>query len=90
MEQTTRTTPAHCKGCLKTIDAHTAVEGDHVPTVGDLSICLYCGRISMFDPDLNLSPMSKEELEQMRVEDFENWRTLQRASALIAAEIKKN
>lgn len=88
--EVTRTKPAHCKGCLKVIDAHTAIDGDRSPIPSDLSICLYCGKICMFDPSLNLSPMTPSELEQMKVEDFENWRTLQRASAVITAEIKKN
>ena len=39
----------HCLWCGKHLDAATDIEQDgNVPTDGDLSICLYCGHLAIY------------------------------------------
>ena len=80
----------HCKSCHHIIDAHTSIGDDAIPNEGDLSICFYCGVVSTFDADLNLIPMTEEELSTLRVIDYDNWLNIQKAALYIQQHIKKN
>lgn len=38
-----------CRNCLSELPAHTDAYGDAKPSDGDISICIYCGELSIFD-----------------------------------------
>lgn len=51
-----------CLKCKTKLEATTAVRSKTPgPTPGALSICWYCGALSMFDQDLNLRELTPEE-----------------------------
>jgi hypothetical protein len=44
-----------------------------VPMEGAVSLCLYCGAVAVFGPELLLYPPSREELDEMEKDrDFMN------------------
>lgn len=56
-------TPASsCPSCGTTVDASTSVAGDHAPSPGDVSICMYCGHLMAFADDLTLRPLTDKEM----------------------------
>ena len=77
------TNESHCTNCNKELDAHTGLNTDDKPAEGALSVCYYCGAISMFDKDLNLRPLLEEELMIIKAEDEESWTTLMHASRFV-------
>lgn len=56
-----------CKNCNAKLDAGTSLQ-NHQPKEGDISICIYCLTITTFDSDLNLIPMSKAQLDELKKE----------------------
>lgn len=59
-------TPSPCPVCGKKLDAATSVEKEEaVPDPGDLSICLYCATVSVFDDNLKLKQMTNEEFAEL-------------------------
>jgi hypothetical protein len=62
---TPRTPVTACWHCDRPLDAASAVEGFAEPEEGAVSLCLYCGAIAMFGPDLILYPVTKEELDEL-------------------------
>lgn len=80
----------HCKGCHHIVDQHAPVEGVRKPKEGDYSICFYCGKISTFDKEQNLVPITDEELSVMKNDDYGNYSILQNAAILIQERIDKN
>lgn len=55
-----------CWHCDQPLDAASNMPGqDHALTPGSVSLCLYCGAVAIFGPELLLYPPSREELEEM-------------------------
>ena len=53
-----------CPRCGKEMDASLAITNDHRPDPGDVSICLYCAGVSLYDDGLRLRlPTAAESLE---------------------------
>jgi len=50
-----------CLACGVQVDAVTAAFGDHTPTPGDMTLCLYCGHIMAFANDLRLRELTDAE-----------------------------
>jgi len=49
------TTPSKCPTCNYELPAETCIKDANAkPKAGDLSVCLNCGEILVFDPDLKL------------------------------------
>jgi hypothetical protein len=80
----------HCKSCLHEIDSVTALEDGSKPSENDLSICISCGTISMFDKELNIIPTPPEKLDEIKIMHYQTWLTLQKAAFLIKQRIIKN
>ena len=78
-----------CRTCKKKLDAHTGIRTESEPEEGDISICAYCGTISRFDVIGDLVPLTEEELELIKSEDYESWEAAQTASRLIK-ELRKH
>lgn len=57
----TRLPTTVCPECADPLDAASAAEGDHVPTPGDVSICLNCAWVGIFTDELTLRPSTLAE-----------------------------
>lgn len=71
-------TPTRCPFCDTYMDASTVAIGDDdaSPTPGDVSVCLYCARVSVYDEDGTLrKPTLPESI------GFAEDRDIQRARA---------
>lgn len=54
---------SRCPVCQTKLDCCSHPSDDTVlPVQGDLTICLYCGEILMFDVDMNLKSPTPEEI----------------------------
>ena len=51
----------HCPYCGKKISAASNAIDEGEPKVGDVTICLYCGEVAMFDADLHLREPTADE-----------------------------
>lgn len=61
-----RTPVTICWHCDRPLDAAANMPGqDAEPHPGAVSLCMYCGAVAIFGPDLILYPPSREELEEM-------------------------
>lgn len=51
-------------------ETNTTVAAYHeaVPTSGDLSVCLNCARLTIFNSNLTLRPLTSEELSDFRTD----------------------
>lgn len=57
-----------CPSCNKEVNTHDTLKGSGVPSKGDVSVCLYCGSIMMFNEDLELYLPSAKELLELKKE----------------------
>ena len=64
--------PAHntpvvvCASCGKSMDAASNADEAHTPPhPGDISICLYCGHLMLFDSDLCLRALTDAEIVEV-------------------------
>lgn len=71
--------PSFCPGCRYRMDAATAAEGDHRPSVGDYSVCLNCGEILRYSAGLCLC----RDTSNLADLDEEGRRTIRQARRLI-------
>ena len=60
-----RMKPHPCLVCSKPLDACTDLNKGSRPESGDLSICAYCGNLAVFDDQLDLRALTKEENDTM-------------------------
>lgn len=73
--------PSNCLNCGKSLDAATGIHGG-TPAAGCLSICIYCGAVTMYGADLRLRPMTEAEIKDLQ-KDVETVNLLKRATSLI-------
>jgi hypothetical protein len=60
-----RDRPRRCPGCSAVVDAATAVDGSNaLPSIGDVTVCVYCSRVLIFTAD-GLRFPTLDELEQL-------------------------
>lgn len=90
MDGITRVEKTYCKTCNGAQDSHGNITGDWGPKENDVSVCLYCGTISLFDKDLNLIAMPEKEMDVIRNNEPDNWRAIEVASEYIKERIAKN
>ena len=65
--ESARTPVTLCWHCDRPLDAASGfgpTEG-MVPEPGAISLCLYCGAVAQFGPDLILYPLTRQELDEM-------------------------
>jgi hypothetical protein len=65
MTDTTRTPAALCWHCDRMLDAASALEDHRDPVPGDVSLCMYCGAVAVFDDQLRLGRPTKEFLDDL-------------------------
>jgi len=51
--------------CGRVLDGFTGIGDKGKPASGDLTICLYCAEIMVFNDDLNLESLSIEEYKSL-------------------------
>lgn len=79
---------SYCRNCKHELDAHSAAEGENrPPQKGDVSVCAYCGTPSLFDEELNLIPLTGEELKDIRENDPDCYRVMQNLLTIITRRI---
>ena len=57
-------TRANCPTCKKLLDGYTAVDHDHKPQAGDVTICTYCNEVLQFNDDMSMKLASAEVIEE--------------------------
>lgn len=60
--------PTPCPICKKVLDAATCMEGEHKPSPGDVSICLYCQTWLRFTDDLGLRLFIEDDFKDFTKE----------------------
>ena len=84
--KTVRMRPATCPYCRATITAASSAAGA-TPTPGDVTVCLYCGRVLAFTDALALRVATPADLGAL---DDEARATLGRYRRLVLARIGLN
>lgn len=59
---TTRTPDCKCLDCGMLISAASTCEDERVPSPGDISICIHCGHIMIFNEDLTVRALTDAEV----------------------------
>jgi hypothetical protein len=60
---------AMCWHCDRLLDAAASMDDGPKPEPGAVSLCLYCGAVGVFGPDLMLSAPDKALLDELWGED---------------------
>jgi hypothetical protein len=55
-----------CPACGFILDTATNVNGSKSPSFGDITICLYCGEIAVYDVGLMLRSAEQSEIDDMK------------------------
>jgi hypothetical protein len=79
-----------CQTCHYIIDSTSGAFEDAWPRKGDLTVCMKCGTPSLFDENLNMIPLSPQELDEIEVTDREAFVQLRKVQAVIDKRNKKN
>jgi hypothetical protein len=58
----TRVPESSCPNCGKRVDAAMSAEGDHKPSPGDITICMYCRHLCVFAEDMGLRELTDDEV----------------------------
>jgi len=58
-----------CAACGTVLDGASQVDGKQAPAMGDLSICVYCGNLSIFQADMSLRDPTVAEFELLRQDE---------------------
>lgn len=86
---TTKGPEQRCRTCLQKNTGHKDTGGDAVPAPGDFTICYYCATVSRFDKDMNLIPLTDEDMGYLQKHP-DVLTTLQKASFLIKQRTAQN
>jgi hypothetical protein len=54
-----------CWHCDRPLDAATGIDDAGKPSEGAVSLCLYCGAVAVFGPDLTMLPPTEELLDEL-------------------------
>lgn len=60
----TVTVETKCPNCGHVIDRATSAFGDHTPREGDISICIRCAQVNIFNADCSIRPATLTDLMQ--------------------------
>lgn len=61
--------PSSCPWCTTYVDAAEKSEGCGRPSPGDVTICLYCARASVFDDAMGLRKPTQEESAELHTDE---------------------
>ena len=79
-----------CAHCRKPIETHTSLRGASKPKEGSLSLCFYCGTLSVFTDSGALRSITDEEVKVLKESDPVAWTMVVEAQKLIAEKILKS
>jgi hypothetical protein len=69
---------SRCLNCKKVLDSATGLDSDETPSPGDLTVCLTCGHLMVFNEKLKFRELSDEEIVETagdpRIVKFQNVR----------------
>lgn len=72
-----------CPNCKKTMDSATSIDRDnHKPIPGDISICLYCQSLLIFDDNLMSQNPTQEQIDELK-SDPELWNKIHKVRYVI-------
>jgi hypothetical protein len=77
----TRLPASNCLNCGKKLDGAEGVQGGE-PGPGCLSICVYCGAVTIYGDDLHLRPLTEDEAAKL-AQERDTMRLLRKATRLI-------
>lgn len=60
--KTTEMPKSACITCGAKFTVASDVQGDNSPVTGDVSVCLYCGEIAIFDERMMLRSITESEI----------------------------
>ena len=69
----------HCLNCGKLIDGATCMEGDHFPASGDVTICIYCGHLMVFECERDVCVRNPTDAELHEIAGDERILAVQKA-----------
>lgn len=75
-----------CPNCKRLTECQSSIDGDHIPVEGDISVCLYCQCILVFDQDLYTVNPSRKQIDELK-EDKELWSKIHKLRYYIKEEI---
>jgi len=64
-----------CPHCKKLLDGFIAMEGDHVPSPGDVSVCAYCFEYLEFDIGMKLIPITSTAIQAIDLPELQRAKT---------------
>lgn len=70
MRTTRLASDVKCPNCGHQLDGATCVFEDVAPKPGDLSVCVRCKHWLRFNDDLTLRPMSQDDIDVLKPEEF--------------------
>lgn len=76
-----------CHKCGYGIDAASSMVGE-TPEPGDIGICLRCGNVEKYDENLQLTPLTDEDLIEL-VKDEDLWNYILKAKYIIKNKLWK-
>jgi hypothetical protein len=76
-----------CPFCGKVMDCASNIEGKGAPEPGDVSLCIYCGGVMIFDRELVGRKPTDPELFALALSDC--WPTVERARRAIMIELHR-
>jgi hypothetical protein len=56
---------SRCLNCSKIVDAAGPVSDGRAPQPGDISLCFYCHHVQAYGEDMNLRPLTDEEIVEI-------------------------
>lgn len=78
----------HCPACGTLLDAASGVRGeDIIPGPGDLSVCIRCGQMLIFNQRLRLRKATEKDLEELLIQDSRAFAALMKAQSLILQDL---
>lgn len=65
-----RTPPVQCPQCKALLDAAASMDEGNTepPDEGDITVCIYCGAVLMWEFNMQLTLLTEEELEEIAKE----------------------
>lgn len=82
--QNYRIIESRCPACNYKLDAASVAHGDDdAPKGGDMSVCLNCGQVLTYQPDLTLRKANAAEIRELMTAAPAAWATIEKAQLFI-------
>lgn len=59
------TADTRCPNCSAELTGASDPEGDAIPTPDDISVCMYCGTVVVFNHDMTVRPAKRSDVETL-------------------------